>query len=228
MTFWYEAPLAAFALRATRTPLSRLPSDAENDRATAAALVTQLAPGTPEAARRWQVESAPVPAWSVEEQARALAAQEVAGTPLVVMNAPYDLTLLDRELRRLRGTRLADHLGRTSLCVLDPLVLDKHLDRARGGRRALPDLCAHYGVPPPPPDGDAESAARAALAVVRALGRRYAPRLSCLSAAELHTLQAVWYAAQVRGTAPWFASRRTDRQVDPAWPLRPESPPAVA
>ncbi|MFG3256463.1 3'-5' exonuclease [Streptomyces sp. NPDC048172] len=228
MMFWYEAPLAAFALRSTRTPLSRLPFDAENDRMTAAALVTQLAPGAPTASRGWQVESAPVPAWSVEEQARALAAQESSGTPLVVMNAPYDLTLLDRELRRLRGTRLADHLGRASLCVLDPLVLDKHLDRTRGGRRALPDLCAYYGVPLPPPDGDAESAARAGLEVVRALGRHHAPRLSCHSPAELHTLQAVWYGAQARGTAPWFASGRTERQVDPAWPLRPETPPAVA
>ena len=224
MTFWFEGPLAAFAPHAARTPASRSPSDAENDRMTSAALVTQSAAGAPEETHRWQVESAPVPAWSVDEQARTLAARRAAGTPLVVLDAPYGLTLLDRELRRLRGTRLTDHFAHASLCVLDPVLLDHRMSGPRDARRTLPDLCAHYGVPLPPSDADAHATAQTGLALVRALGRRHAQRLSGLSPAALHTLQAVWHGAQARGPAPWFTTTDTDRTRTPAWPLRPRPP----
>ncbi len=81
----------------------------------------------------------------MEEIARLLVEQCAAGRPLVVMNAPFDLTLLDRELRRHRASSLARYLQNVSLCVLDPRVLDKHLDRYRKGRRTLTDLCALRG-----------------------------------------------------------------------------------
>ena len=65
-------------------------------------------------------------------------------------------------------------------CVLDPRVLDKHLDRYRKGRRTLTDLCAHYDVAL---EGahDAAADALAAMDVVRAVGRRFAARLERLS-----------------------------------------------
>src|ERR1700737_2331476 len=63
--------------------------------------------------------------------------------PLVVMNAPFDLTVLDNDLRRLGlgGFELRGY-------VIDPQVLDKQADEyvgyhRRGGRK-LVDLCAHY------------------------------------------------------------------------------------
>jgi DNA polymerase-3 subunit epsilon len=143
------------------------------------------------------------------------------------MNAPFDLTLLDRELRRHRASSLARWFEATPLLVLDPRVLDKHLDRYRKGRRTLSDLCAQYGVVL---DGahDASADALAALEVVRAVGRRFASRLERLSPAELHTLQAVWHAAQARGLQAWFARNGTEEAVDPAWPLRPDLPAAAA
>ena len=51
--------------------------------------------------------------------------------PLVVMNAPFDLTLLDRELRRHRASSLDSWFESTTLRVLDPRVLDKHLEILR-------------------------------------------------------------------------------------------------
>jgi DNA polymerase-3 subunit epsilon len=166
------------------------------------------------------------PAPVMEEIARALAEQCAAARPLVVMNAPFDLTLLDRELRRHRASSLSRYLDRSPLCVLDPRVLDKHLDRYRKGRRTLTDLCAHYEVVL---DGahDAAADALAALEVVRAVGRRFNARLERLSPAELHTLQAVWHAAQARGLQAWFARSGAPEAVDPAWPLRPDMPAAA-
>ncbi|MEU0281011.1 3'-5' exonuclease [Streptomyces sp. NPDC088147] len=244
MTCWYEGPLAAFDTETTGV-------DAEEDRIVSAALVVQDMAGTRPRVTRWLIDpGVPVPAaatevhgltddflhrngrWpapAMEEMARALAGQCAAGRPLVVMDAPFDLTVLDRELRRHRASSLAECLQNVPLCVLDPLVLDNHLDRYRKGGRTLADLCAHYEIEL---DGvrDAtggELAAQAALDVVRAVGRRFSARMERLSATELHTLQAVWHAAQIRGQQTWF-SRGGEDTADPAWPLRPELPAEAA
>ncbi|MFG2308272.1 3'-5' exonuclease [Streptomyces sp. NPDC048566] len=241
MTCWYEGPLAAFDTETTGV-------DVETDRIVSAAVVVQDAPGSRPRTTRWLVNpGVPVPAgatavhgltdehlrrngrWPspvVEEIARELGEQAAAGRPLVVMNAPFDLTLLDRELRRHRASSLERRLDPSALRVLDPRVLDKHLDRYRKGRRTLTDLCAHYGVAL---EGahDAAADALASLELVRAVGRRFASRLERLSPAELHTLQAVWHAAQARGLQAWFARSGSDEAVDPAWPLRPELPAAA-
>ncbi|MET8568266.1 3'-5' exonuclease [Streptomyces sp. NPDC004783] len=241
MTCWFEGPLAAFDTETTGV-------DVESDRIVSAALVVQDAPGLRPRVTRWLVNpGVPVPEaatavhglteehlqrngrWPapvMHEIAEALGEQARVGRPLVVMNAPFDLTLLDRELRRHRASSLAARLERAPLHVLDPRVLDKHLDRYRKGRRTLTDLCAHYGVEL---EGahDAAADALAAMGVVRAVGRRFQARLERLSAAELHTLQAVWHAGQARGLEAWFALNGTQEAVDPAWPLRPDLPAAA-
>jgi DNA polymerase-3 subunit epsilon len=241
MSRWYEGPLASFDTETTGV-------DVERDRIVTAALVVQRSAGAAHQRREWLIDpGVPIPcaatavhgiteeaarargrapAAVLEEIAVALTALPSSGTPLVVMNAPFDLTLLDRELRRHLGAPLASYGTGAPLLVLDPRVLDKHLDRYRKGRRTLTDLCAHYGVAL---EGahDAAADALAAMEVVRALGRRFSSRLERLSPAELHTLQATWHAAQARGLQAWFARNGTEEPVDTAWPLRPELPAAA-
>jgi DNA polymerase-3 subunit epsilon len=241
MTSWYESPLAAFGVETTGT-------DAEEDRIVSAALAVQEAPGARPRVTRWLISpGVPVPAaatglhgltddflhrngrWpapAVAEMATALAGQCAAGRPLVVMDAPFDLTLLDRELRRHRASSFARYLEETSLCVLDPGVLDRQLDGHRKGGRTFDDLCARYGVVLEEVHDPAAGAA-AALEVVRAVGRRFALRMERLTAPELHTAQAVWHAAQTRGGQPWFSLTGTRRETAPVWPLRPELPAAA-
>jgi len=241
MTTWYEGPLAAFDTETTGV-------DVETDRIVSAAVVVQDAPGTRPRMSRWLVNpGVPVPEaatavhgltdehlqrngrWPAPvmfEIAEQLAEQAMMNRPLVVMNAPFDLTLLDRELRRHRASSLDRWFEGSALRVLDPRVLDKHLDRYRKGRRTLTDLCAHYGVSL---EGahDAGADALAALDVVRALGRRFATRLERLTPAELHALQTGWHAAQARGLQAWFTKSGTPEIVNPDWPLRPDLPAAA-
>ena len=234
MTFWYEGPLASFDTETTGV-------DVEHDRIVTAALVRQDAAGGPVRRREWVVDPGlPIPAgatavhgltdeWArrngrppgpvVEEVARALAETARAGLPLVIMNAPYDLTLLDRELRRHRGSSLGQYAAGSPLLVVDPRVLDKHLDRYRKGRRTLTDLCAHYGVELGAAH-DAAADATAAMGLVRAIGARFETRLGELSPAELHLRQAVWHAAQARGLQQWFTRSGSPELVDTSWPLR--------
>lgn len=68
--------------------------------------------------------------------------------PLIIQNARYDLTVADRELRRLGWDAIAARLA--ELLVIDPLVIDKHLDRYRPKRVAshsLEDCCRVWRVP---------------------------------------------------------------------------------
>ncbi|MFE9609374.1 3'-5' exonuclease [Streptomyces sp. NPDC006012] len=241
MTCWYEGPLAAFDTETTGV-------DVETDRIVSASVVVQDGPGTRPRVTRWLVNpGVPVPRaatavhglteehlhrngrWPAPvmfEIAEELAGHAAMRRPLVVMNAPFDLTLLDRELRRHRASSLDRWFEPAPLLVLDPRVLDKHLDRYRKGRRTLTDLCVHYDVTL---EGahDAAADALAALNVVRAVGRRFATRLERLSPAELHTLQTTWHAAQARGLQAWFARSGSEETVSTDWPLRPELPTAA-
>ncbi|MFJ8042298.1 3'-5' exonuclease [Kitasatospora sp. NPDC096147] len=232
---WYQGPLASFDTETTGV-------DVETDRIVSAALVLQTAPGAPVRTLSWLADpGVPIPEGAravhgitdqrardfgrpprvvVAEIARALAEQAHRHVPLVVMNAPYDLTLLDRELRRHRASTLAASLGANELLVLDPRVMDKYADRYRKGRRTLTDLCAHYGVTLTGAH-DAAADATAALELTRTLGERFPGPLGSLTPAELHLRQVVWHAAQARGLQGWFDRSGVAEQVDFSWPLRP-------
>lgn len=61
--------------------------------------------------------------------------------PVCAYNAVFDLTVLDRECRR-HGLGPLEVRG----LVIDPLVIDKHVDRYRKGSRKLVDVAAHHGI----------------------------------------------------------------------------------
>ena len=108
-----------------------------------------------------------------------------AGIPVVAYNAPYDFTILHYEALRNGLTPIANPSP-----VIDPLVIDKFLDRYRGGKRRLELTAAHYGVELT----DAHNATADAVAagrVAQAIARKFYKRLS-IEATELHDLQVAW------------------------------------
>ena len=130
--------------------------------------------------------------------------------PLVVFNARYDLTILNR----------MDVLPDT-LHVLDPLVLDKHAHKYRKGKRQLAVMYAHYFGRAPEHQHDALADAVAAARVAFALARLY--EVVRRPAAELHELQVVWAREQAESLQAYFR-RTSDPQarVDGSWPVRSE------
>lgn len=166
----------------------------------------------------------------IEEIIRALADAVRAGLPLVVMQAAFDLTLLDREARRWGIRPLT---ARVAPCVLDPMVLDRQVDRYRRGRRRLTDLCHRYGVHlanPHTADGDAI----AACAVTWKIADEYR-WLTRLTPAHLHAEQVRWASDQAERMrarflqAPTLRHRAANVRAD--WPLVPapvavQQPPA--
>lgn len=65
--------------------------------------------------------------------------------PLVVYNAPYDCTVVDREARRTGWDKGVDAAWQALRCV-DPMVLDRMLDTFRKGSRKLPDTTAIWNA----------------------------------------------------------------------------------
>lgn len=162
---------------------------------------------------RARAEGRPAPD-VVAEIVAELRAHLDTGVPLVVYNAPYDLSLLRFEAERHGVTPLTNPHP-----VIDPLVIDKAVDRYRKGKRTLEAASTHYGVVL---DGahDAGVDAIAAGHVARAIGAAHAAALPT-SLAELHTAQAAWHDQQADSFESYMRSRN-----DPAftagrgWPVR--------
>lgn len=248
-TPWWDLPLIGFDLKATHR-------DPVESRIVAAAVV-QVGGGQPPTSRSWLVDpdmEIPAEATAIHgittEQAREAGelagdavpaivealAQRPAGSVVVVFNAPYDFTVLDRECRRC-GVQPLTELG--PLHVVDPLVIDKHLHRYRPGLRQLVPVAEHYRAHLP---GDGHDADYDALLVCR-LAWVIATKARVIrrdeweenplqaewdrirpDAAALHAAQANWYAFQARGLAAHFREKGKAEDADRVrtdWPLVP-------
>lgn len=137
-----------------------------------------------------------------------------SGVPLVIYNAPYDLTVLDREAQRHLVERLVNPHP-----VIDPLVIDKAMDTYRRGKRTLSVTCEHYGVELVDAH-DASADAIAAGRLAQALARQYVEELG-VEAAELHRLQITWAAAQAADFEAYMRRvRDPEFRATGVWPVR--------
>lgn len=154
------------------------------------------------------------PAVTCLEVAEALAACWAEGRPVIAHNAPYDLTVLDRELRRHHGEALV-----IAGPVIDTLVLDKMVDRYRKGKRTLEATAAHYGVRL---DGahDAGEDALAAARIAWAIAQREA-KISGSTLVELHGALQAAAADQAASFRAYKAKRGESTDgISGEWPIR--------
>ncbi|MGA5226886.1 exonuclease domain-containing protein [Streptomyces koyangensis] len=155
--------------------------------------------------------------------AEALTGYWRAGVPVVAYNAPFDLTLLAAELRRHRLPSLAERLGGAPVGpVIDPLTVDRAVDRYRKGSRRLSAVCAEYGVALEDAH-DASADALAAARLARAIALRH-PKVAALGPAALHERQIAW-AAERAADFQAYLRRKGERGavVDGGWPLHAEA-----
>lgn len=160
------------------------------------------------------------PAAALDEIAIELADALLHAEPVVAFNACYDLSLLDAELRRHGLPTLPERLGGAVRVVLDPLVLDRHLDRYRRGKRRLGNLCDHYEVTASADLHAADVDVLATLDVLAALTRRF-PELTRMTLDELHDLQVVAHRTWADGFNAWRTSQGTTGPgAELEWPVR--------
>lgn len=255
--YWSSRPMVGFDLETTGTSV-------EDDRAVTASLV-YVAPGEEPTICEWIIdpgipipdEAAAVHGWSTErvladprtttpdvalpQIADQLANLHERRIPVVIYNAQYDLTLLDRELGRHGIPALeprASH-GRGCAPIIDLRVLDKHVDPYRKNvcdcgcgatNRTLSGVCQHYGVDLHPELAHTSAAdALAAVQLVPALIGRYAQRFRGYTVEGLHDAQVVWWRASQRSFAHWNRTKNGGAYTDirEEWPMIPRSVPVA-
>lgn len=220
---WADGPLLAFDLETTGI-------DTTSDRIITATVIS-IVPGQSPDVRTWLADpGVEIPAGATEvhgittehvrqhgrdaaevvaEIAATLAGWWDPSTPLCAFNAPFDLSLLDAELRRHHGRDLE-----VAGPVVDPRCLDKHLDRYRRGKRTLGDLCAHYRVRLDVAHDSASDALAGARLAWR-LAKTYPAKVGTRPLAELHSDQTAWHEVDQHAFADHL-ERLARRAEDPA------------
>ncbi|AZQ74062.1 3'-5' exonuclease [Streptomyces luteoverticillatus] len=237
---WHEERLVGFDLETTGT-------DPSTARIVTAAVV-ETKGGEVVAGRRWLADpGTPIPAETTaihgitteqaadcgrparevaEEVATALVGHWSMGVPVIAYNAAFDLSLLSAELERYGLRSLTERLGEDGAGaptavgpVVDPLTIDRAVDRYRKGRRTLAAACREYGVVL---DGahEAGADALAAVRVARAIAERYA-HIAAADLWELHRDQTRWYGEWAADYQKWLRRQgNPEAVVEGTWPLR--------
>lgn len=159
-----------------------------------------------------RVPGVPTTATALAAFAYRLGSFWAAGDCVAVMNAPYDIPLVESEWARCAR----DGILPVWPPVLDPLVLDRHLDRYRPGRRNLAALCQHYGVPLSEAH-DARADAIATARVLLAIAARY-PSIAHLTPQDVHARQVQWHRTWRDGVNGYWARRGDPRRATEEWP----------
>lgn len=139
---------------------------------------------------------------------------EQRGYPLVAYNAPFDLTLLAAEAAR-HSLEWSLTLNR----VIDPLVIDKKMDRYRKGLRKLESLCEHYGVRLHLAHDSGEDAIASGRLAQR-LAERFATALP-QDVEELTGQQKNWFREQAENYENYRRTQRGDTEFtkEKNWPI---------
>lgn len=146
----------------------------------------------------------------LEEIAETLAEHLRNDAPVVVYNASFDLPLLEAELARHGLPTLEERVGTKHYPVLDPLVLDRWVDRYRKGKRKLSDLTAHYGVTVEDELHNAEVDVLAMLDVLEEMARRW-PQIGMTALDQLRAVQANAHYEWASNFNEWLRSQGATR-----------------
>lgn len=142
--------------------------------------------------------------------------------PVVAYNGVYDFTMLEAENRRHGNPTLAERLAPLPIGpVIDPYVLDKHIDPYRKGGRKLADLCAHYGIELIDAH-TAEADAAAAVELARKILSSH-DEFAAYTPGGLHMAQKQWRAQQMASLRSYFDKKGIEHDgCDPGFPTYKE------
>ena len=132
--------------------------------------------------------------------------------PLVLHHAPFDLSLIDAELRRHTGQGIPD-----GLIVLDTLCLFRRFDWTTGGR-SLSKLAERHGITFPAHDAEADALASLKLLHILAGLNDLLP---LIEPHVLHDAQRGWWTQQQDAAEAHALGNGTPFTRQPHWPLIP-------
>lgn len=152
----------------------------------------------------------------INEVAATLAEHWRRGFPVVAFNAPYDINILESELRRYQLPSLAERSGGAPMLILDPLVLDRHFVPRRRGKRTLSDLAPAYGVELSENAHSADADVWMTLDVLAAMVEAH-PDLAAASMEELMEGQRLWHAQWAEEFEAFLHSKGRNDSISRVW-----------
>lgn len=163
---------------------------------------------------RAQAEGRTDLAKAFDEMREIIQSECIRDSPLVIYNAPFDLTLLQTELSR----HDVQQLDLANALVIDPFVLDKQLAPFRKGKRTLTTIAPLYGVPV---EANAHDAGADCLMTGRIAIRQLA-KFPNTSLHQLHNSQVAWKHKQAVSLQDYFRTKggKPDAVVNPGWPVQ--------
>lgn len=133
--------------------------------------------------------------------------------PWIFFNANYDLSILNEEFKRHNiSSKFGDYVI-SRVKVLDGLVIDRHHDRYRKGKRTLEAQAKHYGVPF---DAEAAHNARYDVEVTAKVTVKVLEKFGIPTTQQ----QADWYSSWAGNLQNYLQQDNPDAIVDPNWPLK--------
>ncbi|QPK94388.1 DNA polymerase III subunit epsilon [Actinomyces sp. zg-332] len=139
--------------------------------------------------------------------------------PIVIFNANFDLSILHNNLRSAGLETIEDILGEDVYNVLDPLVIDRAVDKYRRGKRTLESMMNFYGVTQRDALHDAQVDTEVMLEVLDKIFDKH-PVLDTFSAEELHSWQKDAYKNWAEGYNSWLAKSGKPANVSGVWPVK--------
>ncbi len=236
---WTDAPWLGFDTETTGV-------DVRRDRLVTAALVLRpggaRSPRQPDSERTWLADpGVPIPAQAtavhgitteearahgrpvievLDQVATALVDHWRQGFPVIAFNAAYDISLVDNELIRHGLGSLEERLGSAPAPVIDPLVLDRDLDRYRRGKKTLAVMAPVYGVALSPDAHTAEVDVSMTLDLLAAIAQRY-PAVTTLDGEQIHAYQKEAHRKWADNFGSWLRSHGRVDDVCREWPQIP-------
>lgn len=167
------------------------------------------------------VQFGDAPEKALDEIATEIAQHLALNHPVVAFNASFDISILKAELERHGLPTLEERLGKEVSPVIDPLVLDRALERYRKGPRKLVDLCKVYGVVDTGILHTADADVVATLDVLAAMMDRY-PDTASMSLEQLHLYQEGAHSRWAKSFNSYLQSQGKQGDVPTEWLVRPQ------
>jgi DNA polymerase-3 subunit epsilon len=132
--------------------------------------------------------------------------------PVVIMNAQFDISFYRDVMLTHYGLKPTK-----DFLLLDPLVIDKHFDKYRPGKRNLESLANYYGIKTSEEFHNAHYDVTGAVAIARQQLAKWDLGNDWF---KLHELQAQWSDEQLRSLHQYFiSSNREFDRIPVGWPI---------
>jgi DNA polymerase-3 subunit epsilon len=155
----------------------------------------------------------PTPA--LEEIGTTIAAAQERNIPLLAYNAPFDVKMLQGDLKRWQCPgQIIEAFDDSQLLIVDPLVIDRAISR-RSGKRTLSFTTEYYGVEPYGDFHDATADTIAAVDLVQPMSTLY-PQVGRLTLNELMQWQREAHRTWKESFNRWLESKGR-RPIHEGW-----------